>query len=454
MDELKLKIEKKSATIGVMGLGYVGLPLAVAFAERFRVYGYDTDGNIVAHLLQGKSHIDDVDTSILKSLVGESFFPTAEEDNLASCDFIIVSVPTPLSESKEPDLGHVVKAVESIGRHLRKGQFVILESTSYPGTTRDVLVPIVEKTALKSTIDFGVAYSPERIDPGNKRYNITNTPKVVGGLDARSTALAVLLFQSIVEKVVPVSSCEAAEATKILENIFRAVNIALINEMALILDQMNIDTWEVIQAAATKPYGFMEFHPGPGIGGHCIPLDPFYMSYRAKQFGIIARFIELSGEINEFMKFHTVNMLVDGLLEAGKKIENSTISVFGLSYKKNIRDTRESPAKKIIEELHLRGCKVRVYDPVARTIETRAGNYKTESTVKSAVMGVDAIILLTDHSAFEELNSIRFERWMRATPVIVDTRNILHLPPPGTIYLGLGKGKSVEPSRYGQQPAA
>jgi len=443
MRNLAAKIEGRTATIGVVGLGYVGLPLAIAFAREFRVVGYDTKAELIRDLQHGKVHVDDVRESLVNSLVGKSLFPTADEGDLGACDFIIVSVPTPLSETKEPDLGYVVKAAEAIGRHLRRGQFVILGSTSYPGTTRDILVPLLERTSLKSGTDFGVAYCPERIDPGNKRYHIANTPQVVGGLDSRCTALAVRLFSSIVSSVVPVSNCEAAEATKILENIFRAVNIALINEMALILDKMNINTWEVVQAASTKPYGFMEFFPGPGIGGHCIPLDPFYMSYRAKQFGMVARFIELSGEINEFMRFHAVNMLVEGLVLAGKRVEDASVSVFGLSYKKNIKDTRESPAKKIIEELHKRGCKLRVYDPVAQRIETAVGIYVTESSVEDATRDTDAVILLADHSIFQELNTLGFERWMREVPVIVDTRNILRPPPPGTIYLGLGRGRPV-----------
>jgi UDP-N-acetyl-D-glucosamine dehydrogenase len=439
--QLKSRINAGAATLGVIGLGHVGLPLAVAFARKFRVYGYDTNRELVHNIERGKSHIDDVPDSALGSLAGKTLFPTTDEEVFSSCDCLIISVPTPLSANKEPDLVYVRAAVEAIARHLRKGHLVILESTTYPGTTRTVVVPILERTKLKAARDFGVAYSPERVDPGNKHHSISNTPKVVGGINSACTELAAQLFRTTIENVVPVSSCEVAEATKMLENIFRAVNIALINEMAVILDRMDINTWEVIRAASTKPYGFMEFHPGPGIGGHCIPLDPFYMSYRAKQFNAIARFIELSGEINEFMKFYTVNLVIDALLGVGKAIENSNIAVFGLSYKKDIRDTRESPAQKIIEELHERGGKIKVYDPLAHSIETRVGKFSSEATVEDALRNSDVALLLTNHSIFQQLGTVKFEEHMRKRPVVVDTRDILDMPPAGVVYVGLGKGR-------------
>jgi len=454
VEGLRSKIRSRKAVIGVIGLGYVGLPLSILFAEDFRVYGFDTNSALIKNLQEGNSHVDDVPDSSLRSLAGKSLHLTNDDSQLEICDFLIVSVPTPVTESNEPDLDSVQRAGEMVAKHLKRGQFVILESTTYPGTTRDLLVPTLESTGLRAGEDFGVAYSPERVDPGNSAFRTANTPKVVGGINQECTEIAAALFASVVESVVPVTSCEVAEASKMLENVFRAVNIALINEMTLMLDRLDIDVWEVIAAASTKPFGFMSFYPGPGIGGHCIPLDPFYMSYRAKQVGFITRFIELSGEINEFMKFHVVNLVVEGLQRAGKEVRSATISVFGLSYKRNIRDTREAPAKKIIEELFKRGCKIRVFDPIAKGIETNAGKFQTELSVEDALKGADALVLLTDHSVFEGLDRIGFESLMSGTPVIVDTRNLIKTAPNDSILIGLGKGKLTDTRRDKQSEAA
>ncbi|RLI76191.1 UDP-N-acetyl-D-glucosamine dehydrogenase, partial [Archaeoglobales archaeon] len=283
MKNLLMKIKDKTARIGIIGLGYVGLPLAVAFARKFEVVGYDINEKTVNNLLNGKSHILDVSDDMIKKYLKKSFHPTADHKELEKCDFIVICVPTPLTAAKEPDLRYIKSACEVIAMILRRGQFVILESTTYPGTTEEVVIPILERTGLKAGIDFGVAYSPERIDPGNKTYTIEKIPKVVGGINTECTEIAAMLYGSIIEKVVKVRDAKTAEAVKMVENIFRNVNIALVNELALIFEKMGIDVWEVIDAAKTKPYGFMPFYPGPGIGGHCIPLDPFYMSYIAKR---------------------------------------------------------------------------------------------------------------------------------------------------------------------------
>ena len=450
--ELKAKIERRTARLALVGLGYVGLPLAILFAKQFQVYGFDSNRELVKDLRAGRSHIDDTPASAVKSMIGKSFFPTDDASELRPCDFVIVTVPTPLSASKEPDLGPIERAGESIAKNLQTGQFVILESTTYPGTTRDVLIPILEKSGLSAGLDFGVAYSPERVDPGNRNFRTENTPKVVGGINTSCTQLAASLFECVVGRVVVVESCEVAEATKMLENVFRAVNIALVNELTLALDRMGINTWHVIDAASTKPYGFMPFYPGPGIGGHCIPLDPFYMSYRARQFGLVTRFIELSGETNEFMKFHAVNLLAEGLEQLGKRLRNATVVVFGVSYKKDIKDTRESPARKIIAELHRRGCGIKIYDPIAQVIETDVGSFRTEASAERALKDSDAVLILTDHSVFRDLATMDFRRLMRGTPVIVDTRNVIRTPISGSIHVSLGQGRpdgSVVPNRVG-----
>jgi len=433
-------IDDRTAVICVVGLGYVGLPLAALFARKFRVVGYDTNEKIIDNLRKGISHVDDVPDSAIKRIAGNHFLASSDETQIAQCDLIVITVPTPLMEGKEPDLSHIERAGQTIAKYLRRGQFVILESTTYPGTTRDVLVPTLEKSGLQAGIDFGVAYSPERIDPGNAKFGIANTPKIVGGISPSNTDVAARLYGTIVEQVVRVKSCEVAEAAKMLENIFRAVNIALINEFSLILDRMNINTWEVVEAASSKPYGFMTFYPGPGIGGHCIPLDPFYMSYRAKQFGMNARFIELSGEVNDFMKYHAVKLVKQGLARAGKELRHTTIAVLGVSYKRDQRDTRESPAKKIIEEISAQGAAVRIFDPLALRIETKAGLFESEPTLRDTIAGSDAVILLTNHSAFRKLETTNFPKWMNPHPVIIDTRNILSSWPTEVVYVGLGKG--------------
>jgi len=434
--ELRLKIEQRTAKIGIVGLGYVGLPLGVAFSKKFNVIGYDVNPKKIEMLKGGRSYIEDISSEDIDL---SKFRPTHNPKELQECDFIIITVPTPLREDKSPDLSYVKEAARTIGTILRPGQFIILESTTYPGTTEEVLVPILEeKSGLKAVRDFGVAYSPERVDPGNKKYRIENTPKVVGGLTPEFTEIASMLYGTIIERIVPVSDCKTAEAVKMLENIFRNVNIALVNELALIFEKMGIDTWEVIEAAKTKPYGFMAFYPGPGVGGHCIPLDPYYLAYRAKQFGVIPRFIETAGEINDYMPIHVVNILEKGLKKLGKSLRGSKIAILGLAYKKNISDTRESPSAKIIEEIIARGAKVRVNDPYAKIIKTRVGEFNSED-IEEIINWADGIVIATDHQEYmveipNALNKIS------KSVVIVDSKNILSFQdiPNGVTYLKLG----------------
>lgn len=440
MKELTRKVVNRDAVIGIIGLGYVGLPLAVAFGRRFRVYGFDTDPQLIAELKKGVWQNPDAPSNQLRPLLGVSLFPTGDETELTHCDFLLIDVPTPLRGDREPDLGFVVDACEMVRRNLRLGQFVILESTTYPGTTETVLLPILEGSGLKAGEDFGIAYSPERIDLGSHSFPLRSVPKVVGGLTPECTEIACQLYRTIIDEVVPVRDCKTAEATKMLENIFRIVNISMVNEMAMIFERMGINTWEVVDAAATKPFGFLPFYPGPGAGGHCIPVDPFFLSYRAKQFGVVPRFIELSGEINEFMKFHVVRLLEEGLTRARKPLHGANVVLFGLAYKRDVPDTRESPSRKVLEELRRRGVKVRVYDPLVPRLETLSGPVESVVNLEAALEGADALILMTDHTAFRELDYEGLSARMESPPVLVDTRNLVSHPPRGSIYVGLGKG--------------
>lgn len=421
-ESLISKINDKSATVGIVGMGYVGLPIAVAFSKKFNVIGYDKSKEEIECLKSGKSYIEDVkDEEInLKKL-----YPTIDYADLEKCDFIIITVPTPLREDKSPDLSYIQKAGEEIGKILKKGQFIVLKSTTYPGTTEDFLTPILEEESnLKVIEDFGVGYSPERVDPGNKEYKIENTPNVVGGLTQNFTEICAMLFENIAGNIIKVRDCKTAEAVKMIENIYRNVNIALVNEMALIFEKMDIDIWETIEAAKTKPYGFKPFYPGPGVGGHCIPLDPYYLSYRAKQFGVIPRFIETAGEINDFMPIHTLNLAREALQKSGKALRESKILILGLAYKANISDTRESPAIRIIEELVESKVKFKVYDPHSDSIKTKFGIYYSEDNLKESLNWADCVIILTDHDKFKQdsqlLSTIKDQHTL-----IVDTRNIL-----------------------------
>ena len=422
---LKQMIKNKSIVVGIVGLGYVGLPLAVAFSKKFKIIGYDTNGKNITFLKQGKSYIKDVDNKEINTM---KFFPTNDFRDLKKCNFIVITVPTPLKKDKTPDLSYIKEAAKMIGKVLKKGQFIILESTTYPGTTEEILIPILEEESrLKVINDFGIAYSPERIDPGNKKYKIENTPKVIGSLNPKLNEVVTLFYNTIVKKVIRVKDCKTAEAVKMMENVFRNVNIALVNEFALIFEKMDINIWEVIKAAKTKPYGYMAFYPGPGVGGHCIPLDPYYISYRAKQFGIIPRFIETAGEINDYMPIHIVNLADKVLKKIGKKIRYTKVAVLGLSYKPDISDTRESPAIRIIEELIERDADIKVYDPYVKSIKTRSGDFYSEKNIEEILKWAECIIFVTAHTLFREnLSKILITLNNRdEQKVIIDGVNIL-----------------------------
>lgn len=434
------KIKDRTAKIGIIGLGYVGLPLAMVFAEKFQVLGYDADPKKRKMLREGRSYIDDVPNRSLKEKLGSSFKVIQKDSQLRECDCIIICVPTPLDERGRPDLSYIQESADIVRKVVRKGMLIILESTSYPGTTEEFLGKAIIDAGFRPGKDVSLAFSPERVDPGNKKYSIRNTPKIVGGVDARSAEIATALYSSVVKAgIVVMPDCASAEAVKMMENIFRGVNIALVNEMALIFERMGIDTWQVVKAASTKPFGFMPHYPGPGVGGHCIPLDPLYMSYRAKQCGFVPRFIELSHEVNEFMKDHTVNLTMAALKKAGVSSDKATVAVMGLSYKKDISDTRESPAAGIIRELAKRVKRVVVHDPKAGSIDTSVGVFRS-IPMKSIMNQADCLVFLTDHSEFAILTPK--ELCGRHVKAVVDTRNLFSreaIERAGIVYEGIGK---------------
>jgi UDP-N-acetyl-D-glucosamine dehydrogenase len=422
--------------ICIVGLGYVGLPLACAFAKKHTVYGYDVSSKKIESLKEGKSYVEDIPKKNICRVLNTSFFPTTDPSCMNQCEYIIICVPTPLDQKKIPRLEFVEKACETIFPHLKKGHLVILESTTYPGTTEEVVIPILEKSQLKAGIDFGVGYSPERIDPGNPHFSIENTPKVVGALTEHDLHRIVNLYSSVIETVIPVKDLKTAEASKILENVFRAVNIALINEMALIFEHMGIDIWEVIEAASSKkPNSFMPHYPGVGVGGHCIPLDPYYLSWKAKKIGHLARLIELSGEINDYMPMHTLYMILNAL--KGKiELENAKVTVFGVAYKQNISDTRESPAIRLIELLQDYHIDVVYHDPHVNHIHTRYGVMKSQS-LQESVTNTDCVVFTIDHQEFISLDLEALRPLMR-TPIIVDGKNVIQSAE-GFFYYGIGK---------------
>ena len=412
-------IKERRAKIGVIGLGYVGLPLAVEFAAAgFPVTGFEVDGNKIKSLNAGRSYIPDLPGGTVSPLVrGGKLSATGDFKKLAGMDAVIICVPTPLRKSKDPDISYIVSAMDKIEAAFRRGQLIILESTTYPGTTREILLPRLEKRGLKAGKDFFLAFSPERVDPGNPRFGIKNTPKIVGGITAACTSAAAALYETIVEKVLPVSSTEAAEMVKLLENTFRAVNIGLVNEVALMCDRLKLDVWEVIGAAATKPFGFMPFYPGPGLGGHCIPLDPHYLSWKLKTLNFYARFIELAGEINSRMPEHLVDKIGAALNDRGKAVKGADILVLGAAYKKDIGDMRESPALDVIHLLQEKGARVRYHDPYVRSIEIGARRMVGSPLSDALVRSQDAVVVTTDHSVFD------MRRIVASARLVVDSRN-------------------------------
>ena len=419
--QLLERIRDRKATIGVIGLGYVGLPLAVEFARQgFTVSGFDVDESKTSQINAGKSYIPDVSEKDLADVVKcGRLRGTTKMAELANMDVIDICVPTPLRKTKDPDLSYVVKAVEAVAATLRRGQLVILESTTYPGTTDEVAQPMLEAQGLKADEDFFLAFSPERVDPGNQKFNTRNIPKVVGGVGAASTEAAAALYESTVSTVVRVSSTRVAEMVKLLENTFRAVNIGMVNELALMCHRMDIDVWEVIDAAKTKPFGFMPFYPGPGLGGHCIPIDPHYLSWKARQHGFECRFIELAGAINSSMPDYVAERVAEALNTIKKPINGSRVHIVGIAYKKDVNDMRESPALDVIELLAKRGAVVSYSDPWVPELR-RDGHMMKSVDFDTAVSGrPDCVVICTDHSTF------KYDDLVKSGVVIVDTRNAL-----------------------------
>ena len=406
--------------VGIIGLGYVGLPLALAFAEAgLKVLGFDIQQRRVDLVNRGESYISDASSERLLSAVNDGLLAaTTEQQRLSEVDCVCICVPTPLTRTKEPDLSSVIKETRALSRHLRQGQLVVLESTTYPGTTEDVVFPILERSGLKCGTDFYLAYSPERLDPGNRGLHFKNTPKIVAGIDPHSTELAHQLYAHIAEVIFPVSSPRVAEMTKVFENVFRSVNIALVNEMAQLCERMGISIWEVIDAASTKPYGFMPFHPGPGVGGHCIPLDPYYLASKAREYDFHTRFIELAGEINESMPYYVVSRIADALNEQGKSLKDSRILVLGVTYKRDVADLRESPALKLIHLLVQREALVMYNDPyiAARSIPVEGA---TAAEVSEDVLSSsDCVVIATDHSCYD------YQYIARHARMVFDTRGV------------------------------
>jgi UDP-N-acetyl-D-glucosamine dehydrogenase len=422
---LRRRLTDRSARVGVVGLGYVGLPLAVEFARAgFVTTGIDLDARKIDAVNQGISYIPDVETAEVARLVaGRTLNATTDFSVVAGLDTINICVPTPLRKTKDPDMSYIVSAVEKIAEHLHPGMLIILESTTYPGTTEELVQPMLEAKGLKAGVDFFLAFSPERVDPGNPTFNTHNVPKVVGGVGPESTELASLLYGAAIETIVPVSSPQAAEMVKLLENTFRMVNIGLVNEIALMCDRLGLDVWEVVKAAATKPFGFMPFYPGPGLGGHCIPIDPFYLSWKAKQTGFDPRFIELAGQINGGMPHFVVEKIADALNRHQKSINGSTVLILGIAYKRDIDDMRESPSLDVMALLHQKGAHVRYADPYVPALAARAwhGGFdmQTEPLTPAALAEADCVAILTEH------RSVDYDLVLHSSRLIVDTRNAI-----------------------------
>jgi UDP-N-acetyl-D-glucosamine dehydrogenase len=419
------KIHTRSAAIGIIGLGYVGLPLAIQFVKSgFSVTGFDLDEEKVRLLKEGKSYIKHISAEHIRTLKDSgSFRATTNFAGLKETDCIIICVPTPLTKQREPDLSYVLNTARTIAKHLRKGQLVSLESTTYPGTTDTNMREILEATGLKAGKDFYLAFSPEREDPNNRNFSTRTIPKIVGGYTKNCLAVADALYGTVVERTVPVSSTRVAEAAKLLENIYRAVNIALVNELKVLFDRMDIDIYEVIEAAKTKPFGFQAFYPGPGLGGHCIPIDPYYLTWKAREYDFHTRFIELAGEINTNMPYYVVGKVADGLNRQGKCITDSKILVLGLSYKKDIDDTRESPSLKLMELLMEKGAHVDFNDPyIPRTKKMRMYDLKKSSVALTpeTLRTYDCVVVATDHSCYD------YDLILGNSPLVVDTRNAVN----------------------------
>lgn len=420
------RLQDRTAVVGVVGLGYVGLPLALAFSEGgLRVLGFDTDANKIDALKSGRSYLQHLPSDAVSSARQSGrFHATNDFEQLCNPDALLITVPTPLTRQREPDTHFIVESAAQIQRRLRPGQLVVLESTTYPGTTEEVVRPILEQSGLVAGRDFFLAYSPEREDPGNPGFRTRTIPKVVGGLDARSTALADQLYRIAVSQTVPVTSLHTAEAVKLTENIYRCVNIALVNELKLIFDGMGIDVWEVLDAAATKPFGFMRFNPGPGLGGHCIPIDPFYLTWKAREYGLCTRFIELAGEVNLAMPHYVVARLQNALNERSCALKGSRVLLLGIAYKRDVADHRESPALELLHLLLQRGALVDYHDPFIPVLPANGHAQRLESVALTPehVAQYSAVLLATDHSAVD------YGMLEQCSRLLVDTRGVYRQP--------------------------
>ncbi|MHB8929638.1 MAG: nucleotide sugar dehydrogenase [Melioribacteraceae bacterium] len=426
-NELLKKINSKTAKVGIIGLGYVGLPLALEFSLKgFMTIGFDIDSKKIPLLNSGKSYIKHIGgEKVLQAVQSKNFYATTDFSKIVEVDAIIICVPTPLTEHREPDMTYIVDTAKMIQKYLRKGQLITLESTTYPGTTDEVLLPLFESPVSDNEKyvvgeDFFLAFSPEREDPNNPNYTTSTIPKVVGGITPNCLEVSLALYNHVIVKTVPVSSAKAAEATKLLENIYRSVNIALVNELKMVFDRMGIDVWEVIEAAKTKPFGFNAFYPGPGLGGHCIPIDPFYLTWKAREYDVNTKFIELAGEINTFQPYYVVNRVVEILNSNKKSIKDARILILGAAYKKNIDDLRESPSLKLIELLILKNAVVNYSDPyIAKLPATRKYKFDMSSVelTKENLKNYDVVVLSTDHDSFD------YKFILENSNLIVDTRN-------------------------------
>jgi UDP-N-acetyl-D-glucosamine dehydrogenase len=419
--DLITKADRRQILFGIVGLGYVGLPLAVELAQAgYRVLGFDVNRHVVDGLNQGQSHVKDVTEDQLRGAMQcGRFSATTDMSRLAEPDAISICVPTPLSKFKDPDVSFIVAATESIKKRIRRGQAIILESTTYPGTTREIMLPALESTGLKVGQDFFLAFSPERVDPGNPRYGTRNTPKVVGGITDDCCRVAVALYQPAITTLVPVSTTEAAELVKLLENTFRSVNIGLVNEMAIVCDKLGVDVWEVIEAAATKPFGFMKFLPGPGLGGHCIPIDPHYLAWKMRGLNYKTRFIDLAGELNTEMPMFWVRKLAEALNTEGKAVRGASVLVLGVAYKRDIDDIRESPALDIIRLLEGQGARVSYFDPHVPRFQEDGQEFRSVELTPDVVAAADCVMVVTDHTAVD------YRMIKRQAQLVVDTRNAI-----------------------------
>ncbi len=420
-ERLTEKIRDDSAEIGILGVGYVGLPLACAFCEAgYHVVGYDVNAEKVERLRAGESYVPDIPAlSVARWVEAGGLEPTTDPDRLGGCDTLHLGVPTPLNKTGDPDVSHLIEATETVARRLRPGQLIVLESTTYPGTTRDLLLSRLESGGLRAGKDFFLVFSPERVDPGNRQWTVKNTPKVIGGITARCTEVARLLYERVVDEVVVVGSTEAAELTKLLENTFRSVNIALVNEMALVCDRLGVDVWEVIEAAATKPFGFMKFLPGPGLGGHCIPVDPHYLAWKMRTLHYKTRFVELASEINSEMPKFWVDKVVDVLNRDGKAVRGARVLILGVAYKPDIDDTRESPALDVLRLLEAKGAVVEHHDPHVPALRDGDRILASVPLTEERVAAADVVVIVTDHSRID------YEVVARAARAVVDTRHAL-----------------------------